>query len=32
MRREDYEAAKAKNPDWDIKVAQDIKTWSKLFI
>lgn len=32
MRREDYEVAKDKNPDWDKLIAQDIKTWSKLFI
>lgn len=31
MRREDYEEAKAKNPDWDKVIARDIKTWTKLF-
>lgn len=32
MRREDYEAAKNKNPDWDKVAARDLKTWTKLFI
>lgn len=32
MKREDYEYAKNKNPDWDRVVSQDIKTWSKLYI
>lgn len=32
MRREDYEEAKNKNPDWDKVAARDLKTWTKLFI
>ena len=32
MKREDYEEAKQKNPDWDKVVSADIKSWSKLYI
>lgn len=32
MRREEYEEAKRNNPDWDKVVAEDIRSWSKLFV
>lgn len=32
MRREEYEEAKQKNPDWDKVISADIKSWSKLYI
>ena len=32
MKREEYEEAKQKNPDWDKVISADIKSWSKLYI
>ena len=31
MKREDYELVKKKNPDWDKVIAQDIRSWVKIF-
>jgi hypothetical protein len=31
VKREDYELVKRKNPDWDKVIAQDIRSWVKLF-